>query len=115
MRDLNTLKVGDVVKLKPVDDMSFMLDGTLTFREALENGVCTKDAYDTYALFSNKIVEIASINKLFLFFSVFSVKGDNGMLTFYAGDIAVWPDEQCVNNVNITDIMEFLDGEYDGI
>lgn len=112
MRDLSTLKVGDVVKLKPVDDMCFVMDGTLTFKEALESGVCTKNSYDTYALFSNKIVEIASIDE---FFHFFSVKGGYGMLTFYAGDIAVWPDEQCVNNVNITDIMDFLDGEYDGI
>ena len=112
MRDLSTLRVGDVVKLKHVDDMCFMLDGGLTFKEALAIGLCNKPTYDDYALFSNKIVEIASIDRLFQFFSV---KGGYGVLTFCTGDIAVWPDEQCVNNVNITDIMKFLDGEYDGV
>lgn len=112
MRDLSTLRVGDVVKLKHVDDMYFVLDGGLTFKEALASGLCNKSTYDTYALFSNKTVEIAGIDE---FLHFFSVKDENGRLTFCIGDIAVWPDEQCVNNVNITDIMEFLDGEYDGV
>lgn len=112
MRDLSTLRVGDVVKLKHVDDMYFVLDGGLTFKEAFASGLCNKSTYDTYALFSNKMVEIAGID---VFLHFFSVKGEYGALTFCAGDIAVWPDEQCVNNVNITDIMEFLDGEYDGV
>ena len=106
MRDLSTLRVGDVVKLKHVDDMYFVLDGGLTFKEALASGLCNKSTYDTYALFSNKTVEIAGIDE---FLHFFSVKDENGRLTFCIGDIAVWPDEVSGIQVNMNDVLEFME------
>lgn len=103
MRDLSTLKVGDRIKLKPVDDMMFNINEDVTLGEAYADGAIDDDSYDAYAQFSNMYV---TVHKIFLDSGIFRIREcKDGGIIFYAGDIEIWPNEP---NINTTDILEFI-------
>lgn len=107
MEDLRLkLRPSDQVILKDARDM--MVDNedddyvAVTLLEASEF-----DMIEKLEPYSKKLVTVKEVYEDY-FNVVERFEADNDYC-FYAGDIAVWPDEVIGNQINVKDILEFME------
>lgn len=101
MEDLrNKLKPGDTVKLQNVLNMKTGAGSTITLGEFADEGVI-----DRFREYSEMIGTVRSVG-----YGNFTLQGVEST-RFVAGDIAVWPHEFAPNNVDVDDLIDFLNGE----
>lgn len=100
------LKPGDKVILKDARDMMYDENGTFgTLLDAEDfESIADLDPY------SKKLVTIKDVDEDT--FEVLEKFGVNKRYYFFAGDIAVWPDEMSNLQVNMDDVLEFIGGGY---
>ena len=98
MEDLrNLLKPGDMVKLKNVVDMVESAGSSRTLGALDNQGVI--DEYMEYSEMVGTVRSVCETN-----FTLNEV----GAVAFFGGDIAMWPREFEMSEVNVNDMLEFL-------
>lgn len=107
MEDLrDRLKPGDKVILKDARDMMANDDDddyvVVTLLDAREFEII--ENLDPY---SKKLVTVREVDESS--FGVLERFGADTDYYFFAGDIAVWPDEILGNQINVKDVLEFME------
>lgn len=98
MEDLrNLLKPGDMVKLKNVADMVESAGSSQTLG-ALDD----QSVIDEYMEYSEMVGTVRSVRE-----TNFTLN-EAGTVVFFGGDIAMWPREFEMGEVNVNDMLEFL-------
>lgn len=101
MEDLrNKLKPGDTVKLQNVLNMKTGAGSAITLGEFADEGVI-----DRFREYSEMIGTVRSVDH-----DYFTLQ-EAEFPRFVAGDISVWPHELAFNNVDVNDVLNFLNGE----